>query len=232
MALLWTDDSEFTATTRTHFRGSHGASSVRWRTELLDHYTCQNSIRPTALREARSVRQYQHRSPSYRFTPNVRLQLLFNTAGKTSLTVTHTGHNLSNGWPFLSVTLAISKASPRCTPDNPPLTRFAALTPNDPRHPTNYKTSTRTRHTARHERLRTFTDDPRGEDRKRPSAWPYKPSKRRFSPSSARGPSLTTETTLLYNKRGDLIARYRHSREIGPPNQTTWPIYELCRRSL
>jgi hypothetical protein len=33
---------------------------MRWRTELLDHYTCLNSIRPTALREARSVRQYQY----------------------------------------------------------------------------------------------------------------------------------------------------------------------------
>lgn len=114
MALLWTDDSEFTATTQTFFRGSHGASSLRWRTELLDHYTCLNSIRPTALREARSV--------SYVFLlticlcgnpdiddrptgshPPFRLHFLSNTAGKASLTVTHTGHNSSNG-----------RALPRC----------------------------------------------------------------------------------------------------------------------
>lgn len=92
--------------------------------------------------------------------------LLSNTAGKPSLTrvTTH---------PVVELFLGAIPRSLRLHPDaypTPNLTRFAALLPDDPRRPTNYKTGATYETVARHERLRTFTDVPRNGDRKRPSA--------------------------------------------------------------
>jgi len=181
MALLWTDDSEFTATTRTLFRGSHGACSVKWRTELLDRHTCLRSIRPTVLRDARSVQQYQYGivrvsldhllmgNPDFDDRPvptafSGRSCCLTLPEKPCSPSFTRvTTHRMAG--PFLGATPTISKASPRPSDiQHPTPYRICSSDPGRPEtsHQPNYKTITRTRHTARHERLRTFTDAPRG----------------------------------------------------------------------
>ena len=110
------------------------------------------------------IQEHRHRCPSCWFTPTrCPAESLSNTAGKTSLTVNHTGHNSSNGWaPPWCDTRDLERFTLMPTRHPTNLTRFTALTSDVP--------TTRSAHPARHERLPTSTDHPRDEDRKRPSA--------------------------------------------------------------
>jgi hypothetical protein len=175
---LWTDHSALTAPTRTHFRGSRGASSgMAYRTFGPLYFPEQHSANSSARGPECAAYQYctvpvlltvcLFRNPDTdgRSTGSHQMSgcsccLALPEDPRSSSLTRVTTHPMAG--PLFGATPAISKASPQSPPDAQLLIRFAA---DDPRRPTNYKTGTRMRHPARHERLRTFTDAPRGEDR-------------------------------------------------------------------